>query len=152
LLQVEVVPFQGRPSLIRAGGEYVSSDVRDAVTTELDKHQDWTEQRVLDYIEQHGAKFTPNSTADPGEVFLSRLRKLEAILGRISISQSVFEIFAEDSLVNGKRLTRLYWRIQLTATLADGRSAEYSARFEPFGGQLEELKQRQPYQQVSVHP
>ena len=106
----------------------------EAVRAQVDTHQQWSDREVIAVLERAGAKFGPNNE--------NALRKevpidaIEPFIGKFRIESAEFSLRHKQA---PRSLAELYWEVDGTSILPNGRAARWSLVLEPFAGRLQSL-------------
>lgn len=124
-----------RPDQTHISGFWANSEANDKFERNSELHMKWTDAQVAKALEQAGARFGPNQKA----AFLHRV-PLDALSDAIGIHLTIksAEFLVMRTVVNDKPRASPTWHVKLQGR-EDGRTVEYGAFFEPFGGRLTHL-------------
>ena len=126
-------------SALRASGPFVKTEQRRRLVEEVDRHPEWSDERVLRALRESGAHFTPDRIASPQRIFEGRVRALDPFLGTAKPRSIEFEI-RDEPRERGDQAARLYWHVEIDVLAAPGRPSSYDVFFEPFEGRLIEIR------------
>ena len=99
--------------------------------TQINAHQKWSDQQVIAAMKRAGVKFGPDE-----EDALRRevpIDALEPFIGRLQIQSAEFFLRHKQS---PRSLAELYWEVDGTSVLPNGKDARWSLTLEPFAGRL----------------
>lgn len=105
-----------------------------AVRAQVNAHQQWSDQQVSTVLKKAGAAFGPN-----GEDALRKavpIEALEPFIGKLHIESAEFFLRHKQS---PRSLAELYWEVDGTSILPNGREVRWSLILEPFTGRLQSL-------------
>jgi hypothetical protein len=106
----------------------------EVLRSQVDAHQQWSDQQVIAAMKKAGAKFGPNDEdAFRKEVPIDAL---EPFIGRLQIESAEFFLRHKQ---DPRSLAELYWEVDGTSVLPNGQEAHWSLTFEPFAGKLQSL-------------
>jgi hypothetical protein len=111
--------------------EVVFDTKQDEIRKLVDSHRSWSDAQVEAALKKAGAQFGPSDQ----EAFSKHLprKELEMLLGDFKVDSTEFRLRHQQP---SGSLAELYWEVNVSSTVRDGRLLHWSLTFEPFTGKV----------------
>jgi hypothetical protein len=124
--------LNGHVMALRASGPFVKTEDVNRARTEVDRHPEWPDARVLRFLREAGAHFTPDQV---GERLLGkRIAPLGPFLGSTTVQSCNFEVRDDPALPPIH--ARLEWFCEVDVASSPVRPSHYFVWLEPFEGRI----------------